>query len=56
MLVDRDDFKEKFEKLLSKYDEFAILPHYNPDPDALGSAYALYYLLNVKMYKILLKD
>lgn len=37
---------EQFIKIVEKYDNFSILPHYNPDPDALGSAYGLYYLLN----------
>lgn len=32
-------------KVISKYDNFAILPHYNPDPDALGSAFGFRYIL-----------
>ncbi|HNZ27583.1 MAG TPA: DHH family phosphoesterase [Spirochaetota bacterium] len=46
MLVNQENLKIKFEKILDKYSEFAIIPHYNPDPDALGSSFGLYYLLN----------
>lgn len=46
MLADPDSFKKEFEDVISKYDEFAIIPHYNPDPDALGSSFALNNLLS----------
>ncbi|MBP7551981.1 MAG: DHH family phosphoesterase [Spirochaetes bacterium] len=46
MFVNQEDIKNKFEEILNKYSEFAIIPHYNPDPDALGSSFGLYYLLN----------
>ncbi|MCK4799338.1 MAG: DHH family phosphoesterase [Spirochaetes bacterium] len=50
MLITPDNFKQEFEKIIKEYDEFAIVPHYNPDPDALGSSYGMYYLLN-KVFK-----
>ncbi|OHD10819.1 MAG: hypothetical protein A2086_15130 [Spirochaetes bacterium GWD1_27_9] len=46
MVVDINNFKIEFEKIINKYDEYAIIPHYNPDPDALGSSFGLHYLLN----------
>jgi nanoRNase/pAp phosphatase (c-di-AMP/oligoRNAs hydrolase) len=46
MIVQPDKFKELFEKVIGKFNEFAIIPHYNPDPDSLGSSYALHFLLN----------
>lgn len=46
MLVGLDDFKKKFEKIINKHEEFLIIPHYNPDPDALGSALGMQYLIN----------
>ncbi|MBN2547458.1 MAG: DHH family phosphoesterase [Spirochaetes bacterium] len=46
MLADLDNHKEKFEKIINKHDEFLIIPHYNPDPDALGSSFGLQYLLS----------
>jgi nanoRNase/pAp phosphatase (c-di-AMP/oligoRNAs hydrolase) len=45
MLIDPQHYKDKFEKTVNKFPEFAIVPHYNPDPDALGSAFGMYYLL-----------
>jgi nanoRNase/pAp phosphatase (c-di-AMP/oligoRNAs hydrolase) len=45
MIVKPDDFKTEFEQIINKYDEFAIIPHYNPDPDSLGSSFALNYLI-----------
>ena len=45
MIVKPDSFKEHFEKVISKYDEFAIIPHYNPDPDSIGSAFGINSLL-----------
>lgn len=42
------DFYSDFEKKITIHKEYAILPHYNPDPDALGSAFALKYLLQKK--------
>ncbi len=51
MLIEIDNFKEKFEKIIHRYNEFAIVPHYNPDPDALGSSFGLYYLLNKQFDK-----
>lgn len=44
MIVNEQNFFEYFENTISQYSEFAIIPHYNPDPDALGSSYGLYYL------------
>lgn len=51
MRIDPDKFKNKFERIINKYDEFAIVPHYNPDPDALASALGMYFLLNKKFNK-----
>lgn len=51
MIVNEDNFLENFEKVIAKYNEFAIIPHYNPDPDALGSSYGLYYLLKKNFKK-----
>lgn len=45
MLIKEKDFKKKFENIINKYDKFAIVPHYNPDPDAIGSAFGIYFLL-----------
>ncbi len=41
---------ELLTKVILKYDNFAILPHYNPDPDALGSAFAIQFIIN-KIFK-----
>ena len=46
MIVQPDDFKNYFEQVISKYDEFAIIPHYNPDPDSLGSAFGINFILS----------
>jgi nanoRNase/pAp phosphatase (c-di-AMP/oligoRNAs hydrolase) len=46
MHILKEDAKVLFENIISKYPEFAIVPHYNPDPDALGSSFGLHYLLN----------
>jgi len=46
MLVNNKNFKIHFEKIIHKYKEFAIMPHYNPDPDALGCSFGMYFLLN----------
>ncbi len=46
MLIIQNNFKEKFEKIINKHDKFVILPHYNPDPDAIASSFGLHYLLD----------
>lgn len=46
MLISSEKIKYIFEKTVKKYDNFAIIPHYNPDPDALGSSFAMQFLLN----------
>ncbi|HPO49826.1 MAG TPA: DHH family phosphoesterase [Spirochaetota bacterium] len=46
MIIQPETFKQEFEKVVSEYDEFAIIPHYNPDPDSLGSAFGINYLLS----------
>ena len=51
MLVTIENFKQKFEKLINKYNEFIIIPHYNPDPDAIASSFALNFLLGKKFNK-----
>ena len=38
--------EELFESCVASHDNFVVIPHYNPDPDALGSAFALQYLLS----------
>lgn len=38
-------------KVLSKYDDYAIIPHYNPDPDALGSAFGMHFILKKHFHK-----
>lgn len=43
---DTDNKTEEFIKVIEKNDNFAIVPHYNPDPDALGSSFGLHYLLS----------
>ena len=45
MILKDADF-ELFEQIISQYDKFVILPHYNPDPDAIAASYAMQYLLN----------
>lgn len=45
MLI-KENHKEAFEKLILEHDDFAILPHYNPDPDSLGAAFAAHFILN----------
>jgi len=46
MIVESSGFRKQFENVINKFDEFAIIPHYNPDPDALGSAFGLNYLIS----------
>ncbi len=46
MHILKEDAKVLFENIISKYSEFAIVPHYNPDPDSLGSSFGLYNLLS----------
>lgn len=52
MLIDAENYKDKFVSLIEQYEEFAIVPHYNPDPDALGSSFAMQYLLQKKFNKV----
>lgn len=46
-----EDYQIHFENAIAKVQEFAIVPHYNPDPDALGSAFGLYCLLSKHYHK-----
>jgi nanoRNase/pAp phosphatase (c-di-AMP/oligoRNAs hydrolase) len=46
MLVNQENFKKKLLSIINKYNKFIIIPHYNPDPDALASSFGMYYLLN----------
>lgn len=46
MFIDPDNYKNKLLKIINKYDNFIILPHYNPDPDAIASSFGIHYLLN----------
>ncbi len=41
-------FIEKIDKLITKSDKFVIVPHSNPDGDALGSCLALWHFLKKK--------
>lgn len=50
MLVTGETFIEKFNKTINKYKKFAIVPHYNPDPDALASSFGIQFLLE-KIFK-----
>ncbi len=40
-----------FERYIETEDNFSLITHYNPDPDAIGGAFALSYLLNKKFSK-----
>ncbi|MBQ3922877.1 MAG: DHH family phosphoesterase [Spirochaetales bacterium] len=44
MLLNKADFK-LFESVVQAHDKFVIIPHYNPDPDAIGSSFAMKELL-----------
>ena len=46
MIASQENTIEQFTDIINRYDEFAIIPHYNPDPDSLASSFGLYYLLN----------
>ncbi len=46
MLVNENNYKNKFINLINKYNKFIILPHYNPDPDAIAGSFAMHFLLN----------
>ncbi|MCG8572552.1 MAG: DHH family phosphoesterase [Spirochaetes bacterium] len=46
-----DEIVEELIRIISEYDDFAIIPHYNPDPDAIGSAYGMHFLLNKHFQK-----
>lgn len=50
-MIINDYSEEIFVRTIAKYDNFIIMPHYNPDPDALGSAFGLQYLLKRKFHK-----
>ena len=45
MIIDKN-FDLKFKKLISHSKEWLIIPHYNPDPDAIASAFAMQFLLD----------
>jgi len=36
---------DKFISIINKYQEWILIPHYNPDPDAIGSAFGLQFIL-----------
>lgn len=53
MIIDKN-FEINFKKLITRHKEWLLIPHYNPDPDAIASSYALQFLIdkifNVKTY------
>lgn len=51
MVVQEDNFIDFFKKAVEKYENIAIIPHYNPDPDALASSFALQYLIEKIFHK-----
>ena len=44
MLLHQADY-DLFESVVQAHDKFVIIPHYNPDPDAIGSSFAMKELL-----------
>ena len=43
-----ENFIKKLDKLIIKSNRFVIIPHSNPDGDALGSCLALWHFLKKK--------
>ena len=50
MLFHKPNF-ELFESVVQAHDKFVIIPHYNPDPYAIGSSFAMKELLTKSFNK-----